>query len=217
MTYAEFKKKYNGKYVDVDDYPKEWKYQCFDLAQLYITECLGLPSSILAGCHNVCNMLKEPKLSLMKKYFDEVPSTAMKPGDIVVWYNNHIAIFDSWNEKEQACYYFSQNPNASKVMKISMGEFKAFRKKGTSSTTTKTEYINIPPTIEERNIYKKDTKKQFATIKPKKFGGLSYKIYSYVDNKEFAEIQTQDYGRCLVKVKSDPTITTAPKYKHGNY
>lgn len=76
-------------------------------------------------------------------------------------------------------------------------------------------YINLPPKIEERNIYKKDTKKQFATLKPKKFGGLSYKIYSR--NGEFAEIQTSDYGRCYVKVTDSTPITDVPTYEHGNY
>ena len=50
MTYQEFRDKYNGQYVDVDGYPKEQPYQCFDLAQQYCTEALGLPSWVLAGC-----------------------------------------------------------------------------------------------------------------------------------------------------------------------
>ena len=37
-------------------------------------------------------------------------------------------------------------------------------------------FINIPDWIEERNIYKIDTKEQFATIKPMKFGGLTYRV-----------------------------------------
>ena len=76
-------------------------------------------------------------------------------------------------------------------------------------------YINLPEWIEERNIYKVDTKEQFATIKPKKFGGLSYKIYSQDDT--FAEIETLDYGRCLVKVTDATPITDVPTYEHVNY
>ena len=81
----------------------------------------------------------------------------------------------------------------------------------------KVEYINLPPTIVERNIYNKNTKKQIATIKPKKFGGLSYKIYNLVDKGYYAEIQTRDYGRCLVRVTNVTPITDKPKYKNGNY
>lgn len=127
MTYNEFKNKYNGKYVDVDNYPSNWKYQCFDLAQKYITECLGLPSSILAGCGNVKNMLVKPKIDVLKQYFDEVPTTAMNPGDVCIWSSNHIAIFDHWDG--QKCWYFSQNPNRCQVMPINMSGLHAFRKK----------------------------------------------------------------------------------------
>lgn len=76
-------------------------------------------------------------------------------------------------------------------------------------------YINIPEWIEERNIYKIDTKEQFATIKPKKFGGLTYKIFSR--DGEFAEIETIDFGRCYVKVTDSTPITDVPTYEHGNY
>ena len=125
MTYQEFKKKYNGKYVDYDGY---YGYQCWDLAQLYFTEVLKLPSSILSGCGNVCNMLKNPKLKLLKEYFNEVPTTNMQPGDVCIWSTNHIAIFDHWDGKN--CWYFSQNPNRCQVIKINMDGLHAFRKKG---------------------------------------------------------------------------------------
>lgn len=131
MTYKEFVKKYNGKYVDTDNYPKEWKYQCFDLAQKYFTEVLGLPKSVLAGCGNVCNMVKEPKLSVLLKYFDEVKEP--KQGDVAIWYgsHNHIAIYDHAKN-----YYFSQNPNPSKVMQITMTPVKYFRLKGANNESS---------------------------------------------------------------------------------
>ena len=78
-----------------------------------------------------------------------------------------------------------------------------------------TKYINLPPSLEKRNIYRKDNKQQFATLKPAKFGGLSYKIYSR--DGEFAEIETRDYGRCYVKVTDKTPITNSPQYKNGNY
>jgi murein DD-endopeptidase MepM/ murein hydrolase activator NlpD len=80
-------------------------------------------------------------------------------------------------------------------------------------------YINIPPEIEERNIYKLDNKEQFATIKPKKFGGLTYKIYNIVDDgdKKYAEIETCDFGRVYVRITDMTPITEVPTYEHGNY
>lgn len=80
---------------------------------------------------------------------------------------------------------------------------------------TKNQYVNLPEWIEERNIYKIDTKEQFATLKPKKFGGLSYKLYSR--DGEFGEIETIDYGRCYVKITDSTPITDTPTYEHGNY
>lgn len=127
MTYQEFKNKYNGKYLDVDGYP-DWKYQCFDLGQAYITQVLNLPSSILAGCGNVKNMLVKPKIDVLLQYFDEVPVNRMLQGDVCIWggKSNHIAIFDHYDGK---CWYFSQNPNPCRVMVINMSGLRSFRKK----------------------------------------------------------------------------------------
>ena len=76
-------------------------------------------------------------------------------------------------------------------------------------------FINIPEWIEERNIYRIDTHEQFATIKPKKFGGLTYRIIDYID--EFAEIRTVDFGECLVKITESTKLTNYPIYERGNY
>lgn len=76
-------------------------------------------------------------------------------------------------------------------------------------------YINIPEWIEERNIYRVDTKEQFQTIKPKKFGGLTYSVLDYID--DFAKIQTRDYGECLVRITQSTTLSNYPFYERGNY
>lgn len=128
MTYKEFVKKYNGKYTDFDGY---YGYQCWDLAQRYITEVLQLPSSILSGCGLVSNMLHDPKRKDLLKYFEEVKTA--KQGDIAIWEYGHIAIVDKKD------YYFSQNPNACKVIKITRGGVHFFRKK---ATKPKVSYYN---------------------------------------------------------------------------
>ena len=158
MTYQEFKKKYNGKYVDFDGY---YGSQCWDLAQLYMVEVLNLPTSILSGCGNVRNMLVEPKLSLLLKYFDEVKTTEMKPGDLCIWGapSNHIAVFDHW--KSPYCYYFSQNPNKCQVMKISMPGLHAFRKKSNAKEKVdqilhKGSHVQLTGTYTVKDINVKD-------------------------------------------------------------
>lgn len=210
MKYQEFRDKYNGRWLDWDGC---YGCQCWDLAQVYFTECLKLPSSVLSGCGLVSNMLYPPKRKALDQYFDEVDVHAMYPGDVCIWEYGHIAIFDHWDGYN--CWYFSQNPNPSQVMKINSGGLHAFRLK--SKEEHKDEYINIPPSIEVRNIYNVDTKKQFNVIKPKKFGGLSYKILGYEDNKKFAVIQTVDFGKVLVKITDMTPITNKPQYSHGNF
>ena len=76
-------------------------------------------------------------------------------------------------------------------------------------------YINLPEWIEERNVYTLDTHEQFATIKPKKFGGLTYRIFDYIE--DFAEIETSNYGVCLVRITEATTLTNYPVYERGNY
>ena len=143
MTYNEFKEKYNGKVLDYDG---SYGGQCWDLAQYYFTECLGLPASILSGCGYVGNMLNEPKISLLLKYFDEVPTTNMIPGDVVIWEKHHIAIFDNWDGK--SCWYLSQNnagtgenpKGATEIVPIHIaGVVRAFRLKGWKKPEVKPE------------------------------------------------------------------------------
>ena len=132
MTYKEFVKKYNGKYVDFDG---AYGYQCWDLAQFYFTEVLGVPSSVLSGCGWVSKMLVQPKRAELDEYFNEVSTIGMQQGDVCIWSdpsdikNCHIAIFDHYNEKDNNCYYFSQNPNPCQVMAVNMIGHHAFRLK----------------------------------------------------------------------------------------
>ena len=208
MTYKEFFNKYNGKYVDTDNYPKEWKYQCFDLAQLYITEVLGLPRTILAGCGVVKNMLVSPKRQVLDNYFDEVPTTQMEQGDLCIWDfgdAGHIAIFDHWDGKN--CWYFSQNPNPSQVMVINRDGLHAFRVKS-----------NKPPKIKYRSHiqkigwqeWKKDGETSGTTGEQKRLEAIQIDFSKDVYAK--AHIQKDgwvDYG----KITKDTIIGTIEQSK----
>lgn len=123
------------------------------------------------------------------------------------WFKNRYGNYMFNNEVDPEDVWFMDNTN----ILNGIGAWKYLKDVPVSDD----KFINIPPSIEERNIYKVDTKEQFATIKPAKFGGLTYKIYNR--NGEFAEIETCDYGRCLVKVTDMTPITDSPKYEHGNY
>lgn len=98
----------------------------WDLAQRYFTEVLKLPASVLSGCGLVSNMLKEPKRKVLLKYFDEVKTP--QQGDVAIWEYGHIAIYDHAKN-----YYFSQNPNPSRVIQITRGGVHFFRLKKASN------------------------------------------------------------------------------------
>lgn len=129
-------------------------------------------------------------------------------GNDTSWYKNKYGNYQFNNEVDLDDMYFVDDTNILNGMGGSW-------KHTTDVPVLTDKFINLPEWIEERNIYRIDTKEQFATLKPKKFDGLSYKIYN-IDN-EFAEIETVDFGRCLVKITESTPITDTPTYDHGNY
>lgn len=137
MTYQEFKDKYNGKFIDYDG---QWGCQCWDLGEVYFTEVLGLPSSVLAGCGYVSNMLYPPKRNVLDQYFDEIDPVTAQQGDVAIWEEAHIAVVDS-NDNGKLMY-FSQNPNPCQVMAITNYGLHVFRLKGVEPEPPKPEPTN---------------------------------------------------------------------------
>ena len=177
MTYQEFKNKYNGQYVDVDNYPANWKWQCFDLVQLYNREVLNVPDYVLAGCGVVKNLIYDPtKRSQMNEFFDEVDVHAMQQGDICVWGGTecgHIAIYDSYDGAN--CWYFSQNPNPSQVIIINMDDHHAFRRKK--------ETPPLPPVTEnvERDEYQDQIEINVEKLRVRTIPTLDSEILGYAN------------------------------------
>ena len=151
MTYQEFRNQKNGLYIDKDG---QYGAQCWDLAQAYVTECLGLPSWVLSGCGVAKNLLVQPKRSDLETYFYEVSIYEMIPGDLCIWDNSgagHIAIYDHWDEAGCCNYFFSQNPGPSVVQRCEgIGTLHAFRLRKKEEPTPKPE---ITPNV-ERDEYK---------------------------------------------------------------
>lgn len=153
MTYQEFVNKYNGQYVDTDGYPKEWKWQCYDLVQKYNTEVIDVPYSVFEGCQVVKNMiLWDWKYNELMEYFDEVDVHNMQQGDVCIWTDGpggHVAVYDHYNSENNQCYYFSQNPNPCQIMIINMNGHHAFRRK---QPTPPQPTPQVTPNV-ERNEY----------------------------------------------------------------
>lgn len=166
MTYQEFKNKYNGKYIDYDGHHGA---QCWDLIQYYNVEVLNVPDTVFSGCGWVGNMvLWDWKYAELMKYFDEVSTIDMQPGDVCIWAdpnnekNCHVAIFDHYNPDDNNCYYFSQNPNPCKVMVVNMNGHHCFRRKKEKKKEKVDQWLNpgshvqIPGTFEVVDINVKD-------------------------------------------------------------
>ena len=101
------------------DYDGEFGGQCWDLAEYYFVNYLGVPASVLAGCGLVSNMLIPPKINELLTYFDEVPNNEMITGDVMIWEYGHIAIFDSCPDGYN-CYYVTQNNPVPNVTTLSI-------------------------------------------------------------------------------------------------
>ena len=123
------------------------------------------------------------------------------------WTKNSFEVYHFNNEYDLDDCYFVDNTNIIEGMGGSW-------KHTTDVPIESNKFINVPEWIEERNIYDSNFI-QFATIKPKKFGGLSYKVFSI--QGEFAEIETVNFGRCFIKITESTPITETPTYDHGNY
>lgn len=222
MTYNEFKNKYNGKVVDYDG---SYGGQCWDLVQQYFTECLKLSPNILGGCGLVSNMLNEPKIDLLLKYFDEVSTNNMCAGDVVIWAKGHIAIFNNFDGFNN--YYLTQNPGSTRIATCNLGGIvRAFRLKESNSSQGTTKYLNLKPSISSWTVYKTNNyyipsklSDVQARLNPMKFGGLSYKILEDMGNYHF-KIKTDMFGIVYIAgnpYKYDCSITEQPLYKNGNY
>ena len=204
-----------GKAYDVDS---SYGVQCVDAFKLFTLEQYGISNY---NCTNgyASGLWIYRKEKPYYQHFIEVSVNDLKNGDWVFWNNgaeecpdSHVAMY--YNGK-----FFSQNQFGCKsfsLVNISYdGILGVLRPK--IYINNDTSYINIPEWIDERNIYDINTKKQMATIKPKKFGGLTYKIFNMVDNGYYAEIETVDFGKCLIRVTDSTPITNTPQYTHGNY
>ena len=80
-------------------------------------------------------------------------------------------------------------------------------------------YLNISPVADYRTVYKDSSLRTKAgEIKPKKYGGLSYKILGEYPN-QVVKINTSSFGQVYISSKPQYycTIDTEPKYQNGYY
>jgi hypothetical protein len=103
MQLNEFLEKYNGKYIDVDNYPVGNKFQCMDLLHQYVVEVLGLTDPRILAAPAARDLYNNFDNIFGKEYFERIPNTpdgVPQEGDIIIWgYNpyGHVAIFVEGN------------------------------------------------------------------------------------------------------------------------
>lgn len=227
-----------AKYISPQDFIKQTEGHAYDMDGAYGVQCVDGIKKFVQDVYGESNFSCGNGWAYglwvcygtngVQRYFDRKPYSEAKEGDWIIWNwgskgapKSHVGMFIK-NINNELVQVYGQNQDGKKYFNFCNayreGILGVLRPKIYEDQPAPTvQYINIPPSIEVRNIYNKATKKQFNVIKPKKFGGLTYKIYNLVDNGYYAEIQTRDYGRCLVRVTSMTPITNTPMYKNGNY
>ena len=167
------------------------------------------------------------------KYFDKVPVNQMVDGDWAIWQKgsrpcpySHVAMFRKDNGNGTGVF-LGQNQNGSRAfnqVNISYSGLRgAFRPKIYHQATGHKNYVNLPPQYDSWAFYNLNSapvkKNAIGHLNPKKFGGLSYYIYSYRDNRTTAEIQTVQFGRVKIYIHNTPAVITYDRYlyKNGNH
>ena len=198
--------------------------QCVDGFKHFCRTQFGLKLGTICNPSGYATSIWDNFESLgLDKYFDKVRADSMVDGDWAIWSMksrscpySHVAMFRKDNGNGTGVFLGQNQLNHPEFTQCNI-YYDGLRGGLRPKIYHVNEYINIPPSIEARNIYNVNTKKQFTTIKPKKFGGLSYKILAYVEGKTYAEIETHDYGKVLVKITDMTPITNTPQYSHGNF
>ncbi len=215
LSVKEFYDAHVGKSYDVDS---SHGPQCVDAFKLFTLEQFGIANY---NCGNgwASGLWIYRKEKPYYPNFIEVGINEMKNGDWVFWNNGSRDCPDSHVAMYYNGQFFSQNQYGKRYFTLANishdGILGVLRPK--IYIDNDNQYINIPPSIELRNIYDVNTKKQINVIKPKKFGGLSYKILSFQEGRKYAEIKTVDFGKVLVKITDMTPITNRPQYSHGNF
>ena len=134
------------------------------------------------------------------------------------WTKNEYGIYHFENEYDLDYCYFVDNTN---ILYGMGGDWK----KTTDIEIlpeVKDEFVNLPPTVSSWRFYNIDVvpikKNASGFLRPKKFGGLTYRIYEYRDYNTTVVIKTAQFGIVKIYIADTPaTITNKPLYTHGDF
>ena len=225
MTAQEFYTRHIGKAVDIDGAAG---VQCVDLFKAFTKENYGVWQY---NCTNnrASGLWIYRKDKPYYKYFVDGNINDLHDGDWVIWGKckvsplSHVAMYYKGK-------FLGQNQFGKKyatwVNITKQGVIGVLRPKmyiPTPPQPSRKNYVNLPPTIDSWRFYKLTSTpvkiNAIGKLNPKKYGGLSYYVYRYLDNGATAEIQTVQFGRVKIYIKNTcATITIGNyKYKNGNH
>ena len=134
------------------------------------------------------------------------------------WTKNKYGVWHFQNEYDLDDCYFVDNTN---ILNGMGGHWRKTSQVPVAKPTpanTKN-YVNLPANVDKWNVYKLSAtpvkKNAIGSLNPKKYGGLSYYVYRYLDNKATAEIQTSKYGRVKIYIKGTPAKITIDKHTYN--
>lgn len=114
-SYLEFKNRYLGKSVDVDGFPANQKYQCWDLVSGVYFPYIGGRTISCTRTGYVKDIATQRLTNGLLDFCTDVGLEAeLQAGDICIWGNSpecplsHIAIYDH-DEGQNAVYFLGQN------------------------------------------------------------------------------------------------------------
>lgn len=219
--YQDFKNRWLGRQIDYDHV---YAYQCVDLILEYVKECYGLSSGVWG---NAIDYWRKPTATLLTK-FDLVASTDCRQGDIVVLNGlagnpyGHIGICDSQDGANVTI--LEQNGatgngsgvggDAIRLRAVPKSRIAGLlRPKGAAAPTTPqtSGSVTLPASVRTWRLYRvgsglrPNTSDQIAILTPYAYGGLTYRIESWVGDYAVV-IQTQMFGRGVIWVKGTEAI-----------
>ncbi len=141
----------------------------------------------------------------------------------------HIEISQScdstWSMNRYGIYHFNREVDIDDACffdNTNILNRKMFLKPKYTSSLNQNKYVNLSSNIVSWAIYnigdKPLKKNAIGFLKPSKFGGLSYRIYEFLDSNCCVSILTRDYGKVKIYIyNTNSTITDKPIYDHGSY
>lgn len=218
MSYATFKARWNGSRVDYDHV---YAYQCVDLILEYIKEEYGIASGVWG---NAIDYWNRPSAPLLAK-FDVVPGKDCQQGDIVPLYGlagnpyGHIGICESQTADTVTLLEQNATGSGDGLGKSAIGVYRQIPKSRVPGVlrpkvapvpppapAPARSTVFLPATERTWSLYRvgsylrPNTSDVIAVLSPAMFGGLTYKIVSWVGDYAVV-IDTQMFGRGVIWTK----------------